>query len=106
MVLAKSVLGLSLTRSGRAAEAEPLLREALEDGAKVARGQLKLIGNLETALGECLLVEGKVAEAVQLLRAGHEELKSRLGEAHPSTRAASLLREKSETMAAEANANG
>lgn len=85
MVLARAVLGLSLTRTGRAAEAEPYLREALISGKNVPRPALALVGNLEGALGECLIAEGKAAEAEPLLVLAHEELQSRLGDSHIST---------------------
>ncbi len=88
IVLAKAVLGLSLTRSHRAAEAEPLLRAALEEGEKVPPSRLLLIGNLEGALGECLLAQGNFAQAEPLLRSAHQELVGRLGAEHPQTIAA------------------
>ncbi|MEP7249743.1 MAG: protein kinase [Spartobacteria bacterium] len=88
MVLAKTVLGLSLTRSGRAAEAEPLLRAALVEGKAVPAARLALIGNLEGALGECLLAEKNFSEAEPLLRLSHEKLSARLGAENPQTTAA------------------
>ena len=88
IVLAKAVLGLSLTRSNRAAEAEPFLRAALQDGKNVPPSRLLLIGNLEGALGECLLAQGNFEEAERYLRSSHQELTSRLGPEHPQTIAA------------------
>ncbi len=67
MVLAKTVLGLSLTRTGQAAQGEPLLRQALVEGRKVPPARLALIGSLEGALGECLVARGKLAEAQPFL---------------------------------------
>ncbi|MFV2073922.1 MAG: tetratricopeptide repeat protein, partial [Thermoanaerobaculales bacterium] len=58
--------GVVLTRLGKTAEAEPLLRRALEiertsaDGARIARA--------ETALGMWLLAENRLQEAEPLLR--------------------------------------
>ena len=79
MVLTKAALGVALTRLGNAAEAEQYLREALEEGRETARADLAPIGNLEGALGNCLLAQGKNGEAVPLLRASYAEFASRLG---------------------------
>jgi serine/threonine-protein kinase len=94
MVLAKSVLGLALTRDGRAAEAEHYLREALAEGKGIPRAELAPIGNLESALGECLLAQQKYAEAEPVLAAAYEELRSRNGDADShTTQARARLRE-------------
>lgn len=85
MVLAKTVLGLALTRSGRAVEAEPLLRQALQEGKDVSPSQLLLIGTPEGALGECLAARGNVAEATTLLQLSSRELEARFGPSHPKT---------------------
>jgi hypothetical protein len=45
-------------------------------------------GNLESALGECLLAQGRYADAEPLLLAGYDDLKIRLGEHHALTDAA------------------
>ncbi|MEO6872540.1 MAG: serine/threonine-protein kinase [Chthoniobacterales bacterium] len=85
MVLAKTVLGLALTRSGWAAEAEPLLREALQQGKGVSPAQLVLIGTLEGALGECLAARGKLADAETLLQVSSSKLEASFGSTHPKT---------------------
>jgi hypothetical protein len=83
IVQARGLLGLSLTRTGRAAKGEPFLRAALAEAAKIDRQQLEFtFGNAETALGECLLAQGRYAEAEPLLLTGFGDLKTRLGEKH------------------------
>ncbi len=80
VVQARALLGLCLTRTGHAAEGEPLLRQALADGGKVDRADFNhTIGNLETALGECLFAQDRYAEAEPLLLTGYSDLQARLG---------------------------
>ncbi len=88
MIGAKALLGLSLTRAGQPKTGEPYLREALADGKNVLRKDLPPIGNLESALGECLLAQKRYLEAEPLLNAGYEELRARTGEQNPQTVAA------------------
>ncbi len=89
-VQARGILGLSFTRTGRAAEGEPFLRAALAEGAKIDRQPLEFtFGNPETALGECLLAQGHYAEAEPLLLTGYDDLRTRLGEKHTLVVAAS-----------------
>ena len=79
-------LGLCMTRDGRAAEGEQWLRTAYDHGGKVDRaGFDHSIGNLETALGECLLAQKRYAEAEPLLLTGHDDLVKRLGPQHRLT---------------------
>ncbi len=93
IIQCQTTLGLCLTRVGRAADGEPLLRAAYEHGSKVNRAELAhTIGDVEIALGECLLARGQFAEAEKMLLAGHEDLKTRLGDQNRFTaHAASLL---------------
>ena len=80
VVQCRAELGLCLTRTGRAAEGEPLLRAALADGGQVGRQDFAhTCGNLETALGECLLAQGRYAEAEPLCLTGRDDLEKRLG---------------------------
>jgi tetratricopeptide (TPR) repeat protein len=94
VVQCRVLLGLCLTRTGHAVEGEPLLRQALADGGKVDRAEFAhTVGNLETALGECLLAQDREAEAGPLLLAGYNDLKARLGDKNPLTiKAAGRLR--------------
>ena len=94
VVQCRALLGLCLTRTGHAVEGEPLLRQALADGGKVDRVDFAhTVGNLETALGECLLAQNRETEAAPLLIAGYNDLKTRLGDKNPLTvKAASRLR--------------
>ena len=67
-------LALAMTRNGKAAEAEPMLRESLE----LARAN-HLLGNalpdnISSALGECLLAQQRYAEAEPCLLAGYAGL--------------------------------
>jgi tetratricopeptide (TPR) repeat protein/tRNA A-37 threonylcarbamoyl transferase component Bud32 len=80
MVLTKAALGVALVRSNQPERAEPYLREALDEGKETSRGDLAPIGNLEGALGECLLMEKKITEAEPLLRASYNEFRMRLGD--------------------------
>ncbi|MGH8162792.1 MAG: protein kinase domain-containing protein, partial [Rhodanobacteraceae bacterium] len=80
VVQSRAVLGLCLTRTGHADEGEPLLRRALADGKKVEPMDFAhTFGNLETALGECLLAQKRYAEAEPLLLGGYADLDKRLG---------------------------
>ncbi|MBA3830869.1 MAG: protein kinase [Chthoniobacterales bacterium] len=89
IVQARGLLGLALTRTGRAAEGEPFLRAALAEGPDVDRQPLEFtFGNPETALGECLTTQGRYAEAEPLLLTGYNDLHARLGEKHPMSVAA------------------
>ena len=92
VVGAELILGTALTRTGRAAEAEPVLREGLSNGKhwKPAPPD-RVLGNPETALGECLLAMRRYAEAEPLLLQGYAELKTRLGE-HDKLSAAAAAR--------------
>lgn len=86
VVQCRGVLGLSLTRTGHAADGEALLRNALANGARLDRSDFDhTLGNLEGALGECLAAQSRDAEAEPLLVKSYEELGSRLGEHHPMT---------------------
>lgn len=91
IVLDRTLLGLSLTRTGKATAGEGLLRTALADSrnmdpysrAVAPRFFDRTFGNVETALGECLLAQKRYAEAEPLLLSGYRDLKTRLGEHHP-----------------------
>ena len=79
VVTARYVLGASLTRVGRAPEGEPLLRQALADYDPAAPAFLLGYGNIETALGDCLLAQRRYPEAEPLLLTGLADLEKRLG---------------------------
>ena len=87
IVMGRALLGLALTRTGDAPAGEPLLRAALADGKNMDRFSQVIgprffdltFGNLGTALGECLLVQKRYAEAEPLLLTGHDDLEKRLG---------------------------
>ncbi len=80
VVQCRGLLGLCLTRDGHAAEGETDLRAAYEHSGKLDRRHFDhTYGNLETALGECLLAQKRCAEAEPLLLTGHDDLEKRLG---------------------------
>ncbi len=90
IVEARGMLGLALTRNGRAMEGEPFLHSAYSEGKDLEDGTLDLtIGNASSALGECLFVQGRYDEAEPLLLAGYDQLRNRLGTQHPMTAQAS-----------------
>ena len=72
------MLGVSLTRIGRATEGEPLLREALAHHDPTDSIYSYVYGNVETALGDCLFAQKRYADAEPLLLTGYAELKARL----------------------------
>ncbi|MBK8305205.1 MAG: tetratricopeptide repeat protein [Chloracidobacterium sp.] len=75
-------LGLALTRTGKAKEAEPILRQSLEASKIDLPNTVPLA---KGALGECLTEQQKYAEARQLLSESYEDLNKSLGAEHPST---------------------
>ena len=92
VVTARYVLGASLTRTGHAPEGEPLLRQALADYDPAAPAFLLNYGNIETALGDCLLAQRRFPEAEPLLLTGLTDLEKRLGpQDHPIRQARQRL---------------
>ncbi len=89
VVHVRAMIGAALTRTGKAVAGEPLLRQALADGKKVPPAYFALtVGNLEEVLGECLLAQGRHADAEPLLLTGYNDLKTRLGDKSSMTMAA------------------
>ncbi len=72
------MLGVSLTRIGRATEGEPLLREALAHHDAADSIYSYVYGNVETALGDCLFAQKRYTDAEPLLLIGYGELKTHL----------------------------
>jgi serine/threonine-protein kinase len=79
-------VGLSLTRTGKAKEAEPGLHECLDRAIKGGRDVS--VGLAKGALGECLAAQNRFAEAEPLVVQSYEGLKTSKGEKHPYTTAA------------------
>ncbi|HEY2714422.1 MAG TPA: serine/threonine-protein kinase [Chthoniobacterales bacterium] len=73
------LLGLTLTRENRATEAEPYLRKALELQGTLPTNPIE-IAFTEGALGECLLVQKRFAEAAPLLRTSYAQVRARRGD--------------------------
>jgi serine/threonine protein kinase/tetratricopeptide (TPR) repeat protein len=73
-------LALAMTRDGKAAEAEPMLRESLKLAKANHLEGTALPENVSAALGECLLAQKRYAEAEPLLLSGYAGLKMHLGE--------------------------
>ena len=63
-------LGKLLALAGRAAEAEPLLREALAGWQTRYGSDYRRAKNTALALGQCLIALGQTAEARPLLAQG------------------------------------
>ncbi len=82
---AKYGLGLTLTRTNRASEGEPYLREALASRQKIRPKVGAAIYNTQSALGECLAVQQRFAEAEPLQTEAYERLKGLLGAPDPRT---------------------
>jgi tetratricopeptide (TPR) repeat protein len=78
-------LGLSLTRTGRAKEAEPVLRESLDRAKKDFQPADARTPLIEGALGECLTAQGRYAEAEPLVTHSYDALKSAQGDKSPLT---------------------
>lgn len=72
-------VGLGLTRTGHAGEAEALLREHVAVTEKVAPQSI-FVASGESALGECLTEEKKFAEAEPLIVGSYEAIKKAQGE--------------------------
>jgi serine/threonine-protein kinase len=90
--LAAALLGLGglLVDTGRPAEAEPLLREALRlaiaEGGRPGAAALR--GEAQALLGAALVALGRADEGGRLLREGHRGLAEEHGERHRKTRRA------------------
>lgn len=81
-------LGLALTRTGRAKEAEPLLRQALDWHRGRAPRKVADIAVAEGALGECLSAQARYGEAEPLLLESYEALKNLQGTDDPEIKLA------------------
>jgi tetratricopeptide (TPR) repeat protein len=86
IIASKGHLGSILVAQGRAAEGEPLLRQALADAER--SGSPGLRGAIQSGLGECLLALGRRAEAAPLLRSGYRILLATAGAENAYTRRA------------------
>jgi tetratricopeptide (TPR) repeat protein len=73
------------------AVAEPLLREVLRIRRLELTPAHPYIARAESALGDCLVREGRIAEAFPFLRHAVEVLRDTLGDPHPDTRRAVAL---------------
>jgi len=72
--IAQSYLAFLLTKCGRFAEAEPMIREVLEYRKTSLPPHHWLIGNSMSLLGESLYRQGKFVEAEPLLIEGYERI--------------------------------
>ena len=77
--------GLSLAKTGQAIEGEKLLREAVKLRTDSLPKEHFWVAIAESALGECLMMEKKYAEAEPLLRESYESLKNSQGAQNPRT---------------------
>jgi serine/threonine protein kinase len=81
-------LGLALTRTNRAKEGEPLLRESLDRLRINAHPDVISIAAGEGALGECLSAQARYSEAEPLLLESYESLKNSQAPNSPRVRTA------------------
>jgi tetratricopeptide (TPR) repeat protein len=78
------MLGLILTQEGKLTAAEARLRESLSmREAELRKGNIAHMA--EGALGYCLILQKRYAEAEPLLIGAYQALKANLGERHPVT---------------------
>ncbi|MFN2624135.1 MAG: protein kinase [Chthoniobacterales bacterium] len=78
-------LGLALTREHKAIEGEPYLREALAIRRKVLLKDDLMILYAASALGECLTVQKRYADAEPLLTDSYNKLQSKAGDENKRT---------------------
>ncbi|MBV9217313.1 MAG: serine/threonine protein kinase [Acidobacteria bacterium] len=78
--LVLNAVGLSLTRTKRAAEGEPYLRRSLEKGAVTFNADNLYFLLIQGNLGECLTELGRASEAEPLLTQSYDGLKKTRGE--------------------------
>lgn len=76
-------LGLVLDKTGRAREAETYLRQALEMRTRLLPPGNQLTGSVEGALGECLALQKRFAEAEPLLLDSYKIIKTTVNENDP-----------------------
>ncbi|MEM0961559.1 MAG: serine/threonine-protein kinase [Bacteroidota bacterium] len=72
-------IGYEMTRSGRAREGEPMLRRVLLVRREALGADSWRTGVSESTLGECLLRQGRLAEAERHLVAGYETIRAASG---------------------------
>ena len=77
--------GLSLAKMGRAKEGEAVLRQAVEIRTQLLPSDHYWVALANSALGECLVIEARYAEAEPLLTQSLENLKISQGEQNPRT---------------------
>ncbi len=79
------VKGLALARLGRAVEGEKVLRDAVNLRTSSLPAEHFWVALANSALGECLTIEKRYAEAEPLLLASYERLRASQGEQNPRT---------------------
>ena len=80
-------LGDMRTGAGKTAQAEEQLRQALDIQRKSFPEDHWEVANTKSLMGVCRVEERRYAEAESLLLSAHDVIESRLGGAHPLTRA-------------------
>ena len=80
-------LGDLRTGAGKTAQAEELFRQALDIQRKSFPEDHWEVANTKSLMGVCRVEERRYAEAESLLLSAHDVIESRLGGAHPLTRA-------------------
>ncbi|HYY97477.1 MAG TPA: tetratricopeptide repeat protein, partial [Pyrinomonadaceae bacterium] len=80
--------GLILSKTGRAAEGERLIREAVQIRTQTLKPGHYFTSLAKGALGECLTIQRRFDEAEPLLVESYTELRNSQGPQNPRTRAA------------------
>lgn len=88
MRLAETVLGLALTRLGKAAEGESHVRKALAGEQALQPKDARHVAVMQMALGECLFYQGKFADAESELLQAHLVLQTSFGPGNDYSRQA------------------
>jgi len=82
------VKGLSLAKTGQTGEGEKILREAVKIRTESLPKEHFWVALANSALGECLTIEKRYAEAEPLLSESYESLKTSQGAENPRTQLA------------------
>ena len=82
---ALALQGLILSRTGKPIEGEKLIRAALQIRTETLKPGHYFTALVKSALGECLVIQKRFAEAEPLLLESYRELKNSQGEQNPRT---------------------
>lgn len=83
---AENVLANILTKTGEAERAEKIMREVMADYPKLLESPNADIATAKKSLGEALIAQKKIAEAIQILTESEKEFVESVGEDNPQTK--------------------